>query len=495
MRRYRKNLIISLVGLCFGLSFSTGLAANDTALSLGDLVSMAIREDRVIQGILLDQRISGLRDDASELPTYAAIAVQGSLSAAHQVPANASAYNVISGGPELVFRWGESGNTSLQTAADIRLYLDDQLSNNNSIAPSLQLSHRITDVLGGQRITTDEIRKLQQELRQEKELKDRAASITAQIFSILSSVLDQQRVELNAQQSLADAQLSREQLVTVQRRDPESLQVLQADDRIIAARIDIENARSQQNIQLESLRRLTRNPEILLSDLQNIPIPLPTEIAMPALPELTSFVSYHQSMLSLELVRLQDAATFQGPVRNLNLSASAASTYLPNQGSLDSFRIAARGTLNEGTSWSLGLELSYSSNERLSGPVLGLNGSWSPDAGSWQSEQNRIEREISRINLEQAEIQYQNTREDIQNTIRDYDTQIRQQQLSAESWNRRLAISKATLAEAIRSFEAGLTTQTAVVQAQLNLDSLLLQGRTQSLSMLSLIENIKRNTI
>lgn len=495
MRIYIQKISIAILGLCLGLVLNTGLAANDMAMSLEDLVSMAIREDRVIQGILLDQRVSGLRSDASDLPTYAPIAVQGSLSAAHQVPSNASAYNVISGGPELLFRWGDSGNTSLQTAADVRLYLDDQLSMDNSIAPSLQLSHMISDVLGGQRITTDNVLELQQELRQEKELKDRAASITTQVFSILSSFIDQQREELNALQSLADAQLSREQLVRVQQRAPDSLQVLQADERIIVARIDIENARSQQNIQLESLRRLTRNPDITLHDLQNVLLPLPTEIAMPVVPDLSSFISYQQSLLSLELVRLQNAAALQDPVRNLNLSASAGSTYLPNQERVDSSRITARGALNEGNTWSLGLELSFSSSDRISGPVLGISGSWSPDASSWQSEQNQIEREISRINLEQAEIQYQNTREDIQNTIRDFNTQIRQQQLSAESWSRRLAISTATLVEAERSFEAGLTTQTSVDEAQLNLETLLLQGKSQSLSMLLLIENIKRNTI
>jgi hypothetical protein len=470
---------------------------------LNQLIQGAFVQDRELQRLILNQEVTGLTNQQQDLPSHTPWSIGTGSNGVRLSPWSATigpeGSQVTKTGVQLTGRpfgsvsLNNDGTTTLQVETPFTIGLSE--TNRDSItevSPVISLTRVIEDLGNRQTADPTSLRRIQTQLQQNQSINQRVSAITGTIITGARSIFEEEQNRIQALQDLADAQLARENILVVQRRSPTSLQALQNEDQIALAEFDAANARANQEITLETLRRITGNTTITLDMVLAMELPTPRSLMSFNMPTQDEFTSVELSRIGLDLARETQAQSFEPNAISLTLNASGSATFRAQDQDTLTSSVTGRATFTDQNHWSLGVELGFVTNPRNSGPSFAVIGSYTPGPSRWSSERNQIQRDITSLQLQQAQQALENTLEDTQNSLRDFQTQLRQLELTVSSWERRIGISRASLAQAEAGFQAGITTRTELEKARLNLRSLEIQGRIITLNLMNFQESLNR---
>ena len=469
------------------------------APSLDQILQEALIADRQLQGLALDAEVSTLQSRQADLPSHTplSIGLGNGLSAR---PAS-SGYS-IAGSPGATFRFGEDGETTLDLSAPFSLSTEE--TGTSSVSPELGLSHEFSDLLKTQNADPDQIEEDRAEFSRAQRIRQRQADLVVDLLTAIRTLFSEEQNRISKQQDLADARSERENLVVVQRRNAQSLQVLQVDDSIASAEFDIQTIQRNQEITLATVRRLTGMATLELADLLNIELPEPEHISLDFSLSVDDFSTVQLARMDLLVEQTKTRKASEPNPISLTLGLGGNLGLRSTEGSEPTGSAYGRGQLSEGENWSAGLELGYSSStvqgsnqtsSTVSGPYLSITGTWSPSPSRADSEQNKIARQISELTTRKAEIALDGAMAAAENSLSDLENEREQLVLSEASWNRRLAIARASVDDAARSLNAGIGSQAAVDKASRSLESQSIQGRIIALNKLIFLQKLGRNTL
>jgi hypothetical protein len=499
----QKRLSRAIWGLGFLVLLTAPIVIGAESPTLSNLITHGLARDRELQQLALTRAVSRLEENRNDVPNYTPFSLSTGTSGVRIDTNTRNEDEVgrrfstqISGSPTATWKFGDEGETSVQISTPFSIWPEAGFTNSSSVSPSLILSRTISDVFKYESIDTEAIEKELSALNHLQTQRTRESEVIIEILTAVRTVFEKEQNKLSAEQTLAEEIITRNSLVNIDRRSPTSLLVLQADDRIAAAELDIQDAITLQRTALDDLSRLTGISNLDAQAVLAIDLPSPNQIEISWQPEPLAFTSVTKAELELSITRLATAASVEKNPVTLSLEVGGRSTLNRlNSNPLSTASVWGSTGLKDGDNWSLNLELGYSFSQTQSGPNLAILGTWSPGTSSYGSDQSILAREIQNLNLQKAELSYQSALLDAENTIRGLETELRQVSLSQNSWIRRLAITQAVYHETLASYETGLTTQESVEEARRNLLSQQYQGSIVSLNKFMLIQKMERTTL
>lgn len=499
----RRGLFFALVWVIFGagpqISAQTGSgvaqlpedAQQNAASGLETILNRALENDIELRRLALASQVRERQDGLDDAAGYAPVSVTlGQDGLRYET---SDTITRIAGSPAATLRFGPDGDTRIQIASPFTYSLSG--SSASSLAPTVDFSQTFGDLTGLQTADPDLISRTIRQLSAKQEVRARIAAVTQDVLTGFKTVFEEERNRIAAEMKLRDAQQRRDRQVRVLRQSATSSVVLAIDDEIAAAQHDISNASRNQQLAVRQLRNISGIQDLSVAGVLGSRLPDPGGIAITIPAETDSAFSLLSADLQVRLEAETLRQLTQANTLALTLNAGAGANLSTDAAgnSKQHFTAQAGAAISEGSTWSLGLSSAYSGSETDGGLRLSLTGTWSPGPAAPDSFQTRERIAIQELRLRQAELALENARAALELAVEDYDIRRQQLDLAEQTWRRRLAIAEATLSEAVRTEAAGLGTETARQDAELNLRSFRHQGTIIALDKLMLVQTIQRN--